>query len=173
MVKTLTATLECKLNWQYLNDENISVPSDKDQNRNKSEMASGSGASQLEIMFRDRVTVTPSTPNHDIDLAGVIEDVFGDVLTYTEVLAVLINNLNTASGDFLLVGAAAVFPWTAPFDGSATAKILCGTSSPLVFADVIDGLAVVPGSSDVLRIAHNGVSVNDIVADIVIVGHET
>lgn len=172
MAKTLTATIDAKINWQYLNDENISTPQDIDQNRSKVEMGSGGGSKSLEIMYRERAIVTPSTPNHDIDLASVV-DVFGDTLTFTEVLSLQVKNLATTTGNHLLVGAAVASAWTTPFDGSSTAKIRCGAESPLIFADVVDGLAVGGGSGSVLRIAHNGVSTDDIEFDIVIVGHET
>lgn len=173
MAKTLTATLDCLINWQYANDEEISAPVDSDRNRSKNELAAGSSANQVEIMYRERVTVTPSTPNHDLDLSGVLADVFGDTLTFTRAVAVLINNLTTTTGNHLIVGAAAANPWTAPFNGSGTATARCGAGSPLVLADLVDGYTVSAGSSDTLRVAHNGVSSDDIEFDIVILGHST
>lgn len=166
---TLSALLTATISWDNKNELENSTT--KDQNRVDCEisMAEGAGAGQINIMFHDRRTVTSSTPNDDIDLFGALEDVFGRDLEFIDIAAVLIHNRSTTPGDDLLVGAAAVNPWTAPFNGSGTSVVLVGPNSPIVLGNTLDGYAVAAGSTDVLRIAHSG-GAADMDYDLVIIG---
>ena len=129
----------------------------------------GIGPNQTNIMYRARRTVTLSTTTDDIDLAGVLIDIFGNIISFTHVKEIVILNTANVSGEDLLVGGAAANAWTQPFNTSATAKDDLWASGIWVRSAPLSGIAVTAGSSDTLRITHNG-SVGDIDYDIVIKG---
>lgn len=118
----------------------------------KIEFLTGVAANQADLLFSDERTVGIST-NDDIDLAGVLLDVSGAVITNAKIvgLAIVADAANTNT---LSVGGGTnpwVTPWIATGDG---AKIPPGGMMALVAPD-LNGLgAVVAGSSDILRIAN-------------------
>lgn len=124
----------------------------------------------LAQMYAAQRTVTPATPNDDLDLVGVLENLFGTTINFAAVKMAMIVNLNTTTGHKLLIGQASPNPWTAPFNGEDGIAV-CGPGGLWVASDVTDGLTVSSGSSDVLRVAHGG-GANDIDYVIYLFGNE-
>jgi len=167
---TLTGNLDITTRWAYQNAEDLSSPKDSEQLKIlKQVWTAGTGANQIDVMFRDRRTVTLSTTTDDLDLAGVLLDVFGNTITFTSIKEIVILNRATVSGEDLLIGAAAANAWSQPFNGSTTAQDDCFASGVWVRSAPLSGILVTAGSSDTLRITHNG-SADDIEYDIVIKG---
>lgn len=170
MAKTLTGNLDITTSWAYQNSNDISVVKDTKTLKILSQVwSNGTGPNQINFKYHDRRTVTLSTLTDDIDLAGVLADVFGDTITFIHIKEIVILNRATVSGEDLLIGGAAANAWNQPFNGSATAKDDCWASGIWVRSAPLSGIPVTAGSSDTLRVAHNG-SVDDIDYDIVIKG---
>ena len=135
----------------------------------------GSGADQLEVLYRAQHTLTLATTTVDLDLAGVLADVFGDTINFTAIKMIWIHNTAVTGGEEIRFGGAVSNPWQAPFAGSAaptTAKFEVGPRGILIACNPEDGYAVVPGSSDVLRLTHAG-AVGDIDVNVVLMGNRS
>ncbi len=172
MVRTLTGDLNIVTSWAYLNAEDLdTVKSIQELKILEQRWLDGTGPDQINIMYRARRTVTPSTTTDDIDLAGVLTDVFGNTISFTHIKEIVILNRATVSGRDLLIGAAAANAWSQPFNGSATAQDDLWASGIWVRSAPLSGIPVTAGSSDTLRVTHNGGS-DDIVYDIIIKGVE-
>jgi hypothetical protein len=128
------------------------------------QLANGTLDTQADRAWGDTRTVGISA-NDDLDLAGVLEDMFGDVFTLAEVAAIIIiaSALNTND---LVVGNAAANPFVGPLGAAAhTIKVRPG-GVLLLYAP--GGWAVVAGTGDILRIANGAGSTSDY--SIVVVG---
>ena len=170
MVKTLTGNLDVTTSWAYENPDDISTVKDIKQLKILAQVwASGTGPNQINFKYHARRTVTLATTTDDIDLAGVLLDVFGDTITFVHIKEIVILNRATVSGEDLLIGGAAANAWSQPFNGSATAKDDCWAGGIWVRTAPLSGILVTAGSSDTLRVTHNG-SADDIDYDIVIKG---
>lgn len=169
---TLTANVNAEISWNFQNALDVSTTKDIDRLKLELGLAAGTGNSQIDEMYHDQRVVTASTPNDDLDLVGVLENVFGRTINFSRVHALLIQNTSTTSGDDLLVGAAASNPWVAPFNGDVNAVVKVGPNSQLVLANNVDGFVVTGGSADVLRIAHDG-GAADITYNIALIGRKS
>lgn len=170
MAKTLTGNLDITTRWAYKNDDVISPVKDTQALKILAQVwTNGTGPNQTNFMYRARRTVTLATTTDDIDLAGVLTDVFGDTINFAHIKEIVILNRATVSGEDLLIGGAAANPWNQPFNGSGTAKDDCWASGIWVRSAPLSGIPVTAGSSDTLRVTHNG-SADDIDYDIVIKG---
>jgi hypothetical protein len=130
--------------------------------------ADGTAASQVDRVFTDQRTLAASA-TEDLDLAGVLTDIYGATITYAKIKAIVVraavaNNaanplqvtrsasngapLFMAAGDGISLAAGEVFAWVSP-SGS--------------------GKTVTAGTGDLLTFT-NGAGTNSIVYDIVILG---
>lgn len=118
----------------------------------------GTAAGQANLLFIDDRTVASAT-NDDVDLAGVLQNAFGQTITALEVVAVFIINAprsGPANTTNLTVGAG-----TNPFLGFlGGAAHTVGPLRPGAFfcigaGDAAGIGAVTPGTGDILRIANS------------------
>ncbi len=172
MAKTLTGNLNVTTSWSHQSTDEFATSKEIITLKILEQVwSNGTGPNQINKIFRDRRTVTLATTTDDIDLAGGLIDIFGDTITFTHIKEIVILNRATVSGEDLLIGGAAANAWNQPFNGSATAKDDCWASGIWVRSAPLSGIAVTAGSSDTLRVTHNG-SADDIEYDIVIKGVE-
>lgn len=170
MARTLTGNLDVTTSWTYKNSSDIADTKEVKQLKIlQQKWSDGTGPNQTNIIYRARRTVTLSTTTDDIDLAGVLTDIFGNTISFTHIKEIVILNRATVSGEDLLIGGAAANAWSQPFNGSTTAQDDCWAGGIWVRSAPLSGIAVTGGSSDTLRITHNG-SADDIDYDIVIKG---
>lgn len=117
----------------------------------------GTAANMADRLYVAQRTVASAT-NDDIDLAGVLEDAFGNALTFAELVAIFIinaprtGNPNTTP---LTIGAGSN-PVTG-FMGGTTPTIgpLRPGAAVMLMAPDAAGLgAVTPGTADILRVAN-------------------
>jgi len=131
------------------------------------ELLDGVGVNQADRLFTDQRTITASA-NDDLDLAAVLTDAFGQVITFARVKAILIVAAAANVND-LVVGAAAANAFVGPFGASThTIKVRPGGMLLLACADAT-GWAVTAGTGDILRVA-NGAGGSSVVYDIIIIG---
>ena len=174
MPDTLESTLTIVDYWKYQTIDTGRAGPKGEELRERSETiyTKGSADNQLQELFRDRRTVTTSTTADDIDVAGVLSNIFGDMITFVKLRQISIYNLATASGEFLSVGGASSNPITSIFSQSgapATASINVHPGGVLILSAPKDGFTVTAGSADTLRVNHEG-SAGDISYDIILKG---
>ncbi len=132
-------------------------------------LTSGTGANQASNVFSDTRTLAASG-SESLDLAGVLTNAFGAVLTFTKIKAIIITAEATNTND-VVVGGAAVNAFASMF-GAATDKIKVrpGGAFAIVAPDV-NGFAVTAGTGDLLQIANSGAGTG-VTYDIIIIGVE-
>lgn len=127
----------------------------------------GAGANKIEAIWHDQRTLAAST-TEDLDLAGGLTDGFGDSITFNKVKAVLVKAAAGNTND-VVVGGASSNQWAAPFgDVSDKVNVKPGGLFLLTAPDA-NGLAVVGGTGDLLRVG-NGGSGTSVTYDIIVLG---
>lgn len=117
------------------------------------EMATGTGATQADLMYTGN-RVIGATTNDDIDLAGSLVDALGATLTFAKVKLIYLENPAANDGDLVLGGAST--PFLGPFQ-DATDKIAIKPGGVLLIGSpVVAGWAVTGGSADLFRVRNGG-----------------
>src|ERR1700759_3160663 len=129
--------------------------------------STGTGAGQADRIFHDQRTIAPSA-NDDLDLAGVLIDVFGAAVTFAHIRGLIIaaeagntNNVvvgNAASNGFITwVGAA-----------THTVTVRPGCFLALCATDATS-YAVTAATADLLRVANSGAGTS-VTYDVILIG---
>lgn len=130
-------------------------------------LKTGSGLNQANLMFADRRTLAASA-SEELDLSGVLLDVFGVPLSFAKVKAIYIVADEANTNDVVLGGAAAN-AFFGPF-GAATHKLNVPPGGvALLAAPGANGWPVTPGTADILKVA-NSAAGTPVSYEIVIVG---
>lgn len=158
-IKTCTGNSIAKLAWDYENNKQSFGAKDQNAINILNSFLAGTGFGQVSLKYMDDRSVGAGTTNDDLDLTGVLVDIYGAVLAFTKVKALLIYNKSLTDGDNLLVGGAGVVgnAWAAPFNGSQVAQVVVQANSPWLLV-AMSGLPVVAGTGDILRISYAGIS---------------
>jgi len=129
--------------------------------------STGTGAGQADRIFHDQRTVAPSGTD-DLDLAGVLLDVFGATVTFARIKAITIA---AAAGNTnnVVIGAAASNQF-ATWAGAAThtVNVRPGGFFTIAATDAT-AYAVTAGTGDLLRIANSGAGTS-ITYDVILIG---
>lgn len=130
-------------------------------------LSSGTGANQASNMFHDQRTIGASS-SENLDLSGVLTNVFGVVLTFTKIKALFVRAAAANVNDVLLGNG--TNPFIGPF-GAAGASVVTvkpgGTA--LFIAPDATGYAVTAATGDILKVANSGAGTG-VTYDIVIIG---
>lgn len=114
-------------------------------------LASGILAGQADRMWSDDRTLAASA-SENLDLSGVLSDVFGAVASFAKVKAIILVAAAGNAGDIVLGGAASN-GFVGPFGGAAhTVAIRPG--GVVLLADAGAGWAVTAGTGDLLKVAN-------------------
>lgn len=131
-------------------------------------LADGVGNSQADRMFTDTRTLAPSA-NEDLDLAGVLFDVFGRAFTVVKLKCFLIvAAIGNAAANKVQVrrGATNGVPiFTAVSSGVADLE----AGGMFLWASPLAGVTVTPATGDLVNIA-NSAGTNSVNYDVVIIG---
>lgn len=119
------------------------------------------------VYFATR-TLSPST-SEQLDLAGVLEDVYGNALTFTSVYAIAVRNIGTVASRIIYGPAASNGFGTASLVGGATSRISANINSGWNLHYNPAGYPVTAGTADLLEV-ENVSSVNSATYRILIVG---
>lgn len=119
-------------------------------------LADGTLAGQADRMFQGSGTIAASG-NVDIDLAGVLTDVFGATITFARIKGLIVR-ANPANTNNLVVGGAAATQFASWVGAAANTVIVRPGATLALFAGAADLTAYVTaaGSSDLLRLANSG-----------------
>jgi len=136
-------------------------------------LPSGTGANQADRIFHDRRTIAISGTD-DLDLAGVLTDPFGALLTFVKVRGILVfagdtTGATVANTNNVVIGNAAATQFLGGFGAAAHTYAVKPGGLFLVVAPDSAGYPVGAGASDLLRIANSGAGTS-VVYEIVILG---
>lgn len=131
-------------------------------------LESGTTAGKADKVFHDQRTLAASA-SEDLDLAGVLTDVYGASITFAKIKFIAIS---AASGNTnnVLVGAASATQFVGLLNAAGVIALRPGMTFAAM-AGVLDatGMAVTAGTGDLLKIANSAGSTS-VTYDIVIVG---
>lgn len=169
MSTSLTADVIASISATLTKTSDLSLAVDTlgDGARAGQAFANGTGQDQADIVWADQRTVTAGADD-DIDVAGVLTDVFGATITAARIRAIFIKTANGATAN-LEIGAAAANPIATLF-GATNDKLVVrlGGGFLLLCAPDATGYAIVAGSADTLRVSHDGTTSDDVTYNIVI-----
>jgi hypothetical protein len=131
------------------------------------DLADGTGAGQADRMWSDRRTIAASGTD-DLDLAGVLTDAFGAVVTFARVRGLLVKAAATNTNN-VVVGGAASNQFATWAGGVAHTVNVRPGGMLLLGATDATSYAVTAGTGDLLRIANSGAGTS-VTYDIVIIG---
>jgi hypothetical protein len=114
-------------------------------------LADGTGSNQASNTYVASRTVASAT-NDDVDLAGVLTDPFGAVLTFSTIKAIVIRS-DAANTTNLTVSPAPANGFLGPF-GASTHTVQVRPGGALVFVAPQTGWTVTASTADLLRIAN-------------------
>ena len=130
----------------------------------------GVGINKAESIFRDQRTLAASA-TEDIDLAGVLTDSFGTIITFTKVKAILVYAATANTNNVQVGGAAtnAFINWVT----SATDIIEVPPNGIFFLMNpTAAGYAVTAATGDILKITNGGAGTS-VTYDIIIIGETT
>lgn len=167
MATTLAATVKAGVTATYANGLEFGSVQQTLQYSIVQAFGDGTGADQAQKLWTDQRTLAASA-TEDLDLAGGVSDVFGNVLTFTKVKALVIK---AAAGNTnnVLVGGASSNGFITPFGGAThTVTVRPGGTLVLIAPDAT-GYAVTAGTGDLLKIANSAGSTG-VTYDITVIG---
>lgn len=133
--------------------------------------ANGVAANQADKMYSAERTLGPSA-TEDLDLAGVLLDVFGAAITLAEIaaLVILADPTNNVANN-VIVGAAAANPWIGALNATGTVTLRPGQFA--VFGQTLatdgTGFPVTAATGDLLKVA-NSAGTNSVKYKVTIIG---
>ena len=130
-------------------------------------ITTGTAASQADELWHDTRTLTASA-NDDLNLS-TLTNAFGDAIALARVKCILVYSRSDNDTN-ILVGAAAANPLATLFSDTSDQIIVRPDGAFLAFAPDAIAYAVTTASADILRVAHDGGSSNDVMYDIVVIG---
>jgi hypothetical protein len=129
----------------------------------------GSGLNQSDRIFHDQRTITASG-NDDIDLAGVLTDPFGAIVTFARIKGILISAATGNTNTVIAGGGTNFFTnWLA---GTTPTVVLRPGGLLFVLAPDATGYPVTAGTADIFRVTNGGAGTS-VTYDIVLFGAST
>ena len=130
------------------------------------ELASGTAASQADMVWRDRRTIAASS-SENLDLASTLTDALGAAATFAKVKAILVI-ASDANTNEVVVGGAASNAFVGPFGGT-TPTVSVRPGGVFFVAAPAAGWTVTFSTGDILKVA-NSSSGTGVTYDIIIIG---
>lgn len=151
MAKTLNGSIELSALFDLINTLDLGADAKVPlQRRIAIPLTNGAGLNQAsEVFFDERTLAGGATEN--LDLAGVLVDALGNVLSLTKVKALVFFNLST-SLDKITIGNHATAAFLGPFGAAAhTVDVPIGGLAVFV-APTAAGWAVTAGTADMIKV---------------------
>ncbi len=153
----LEATVTCGVRWTYCKSDDIGTAQDAGGAAQTTEYATGIGPNSGNVIYRDRILLTLGQWIWDVDLLAAL-DIYSDTLAMTKVKGFFFQNLGSAVGDDIFVGAlGAPNPLIAPWGGEVWGHNVLGPQGILVLNNPVDGFTV-SATAKTIRIRHAGVT---------------
>lgn len=167
MATSLTARIRLEINADLVNSLDIGSVKYPLAYGAHYVLSDGTGADQAKEAFTDTRTLAASA-TENLDLAGVLADVFGNLLTFTKIKALIVKADATNVND-VLVGGHATAAISTLF-GDATDKVRVKPGGTVAFiAPDANGYAVTATTADMLTVANSGAGTS-VTYTIIIIG---
>lgn len=161
-----TALMQLIFSWDVQSTVGGTVGDFVDTLKLQTALTDGTGAAQVKSLYYEKTRTIAALTNYDLDLAGVLADVYGATITFTSIKALIIRNKDSAQ-DLTIGGAANPFI----LFSTALATETCYRGGFVArFAPGATGMAVTAGTGDILRI-RNGNASGSIDCEILIAGN--
>lgn len=166
MPTTLKASIKCSVAALFTSTQSFGEAADNIQKNASVAFANGAGANQADKIWRATRTLAGGA-NEELDLAGVLEDAFGNLLAFASVKAILVTAAAGNTNNVVVGGAAAN---AVPLFGDATDTVAIPPGGFFALASpAANGWVVTAGTGDKLKIA-NSAGGTGVTYDIVIIG---
>jgi len=168
MATTLTSKVQLILSALYQNPAiGIAVGQGNIDRSQVINLANGTGADQADRVFSETRTLAASG-TYDLDLAGVLTDVFGVALTFARIKAIILFAL-AANTNNVVLGNSGVNAFLGPFGAAAhTVNVMPGGMLVMVSPNAT-GWPVTAGTGDILKTT-NSAGGTGVTYDIVLIG---
>ena len=166
MASSLAVTLNMILSSVHTNAFDLSTPSENLRLDLTDTLANGTSADQANEMWHDRRSLAATTES--IDLAGSLTNIFGETLTFTSIVALIIHNRNTTVGHTLTIGGAAANAFTL-FADTSDKYVLGPNGVFMVWEPSAAGKTVTAATGDILKM---DAGANTISYDIIVIGRD-
>jgi len=153
MATSLTAKVGCSVSAEFANSLDVGSASYPINYGANYLFTDGTGANQAKEVFTDTRTLTASA-TENLDLAGVLTDAFGNVITFTKIKAIIVTAAAANTNDVVLGNhaTAAFFPMF----GAATHTTLVKPGGAVMFvAPDATGFAVTATTADMLMVTNS------------------
>lgn len=131
-------------------------------------LTNGTGETSANRLWHQALDLSSTNSfTQTLDLAGGIDDAFGNTLNLSEVKGFLVHNTSQTTGQAVSIGGAssAFASWL----GAANDLVLCGPQGTVAVFGPQDGYTVTAGSGDELEISSAG---DDITVEVTLFGDE-
>jgi len=185
MGRTFTGTITQRTDFSYVAATDVGVTSyvDDDSNYFSRAFTSGTGENQANRLYVGRFVLSAASTNMLLDLAGALEDIYGDAITMQDVKFLKVRNrgvrdedgdYNPTAGADITVGGADSNAMGSIFYGDQEAKLLVRSGGCFMLVAPLDGYPVTAGSQDVLEIEYVGseASGGDVMVDVELFGDD-
>lgn len=130
-------------------------------------LASGVGLNQADRVFSETRTIAASG-TFDLDLAGVLLDIFGSVITFARIKGIIVLPL-VANTNNVVLGNHATAAFVGPFGAAThTLAVKPGGILALIMPDAT-GWAVTPTTADMLKFTNGGAGTG-VTYDLIVIG---
>lgn len=150
MAVTVTSTLRVGFNSTISNSVGLAAGQGAIDETTILNLASGVGADQADRVFSERDKAISG--NYDVDLAGVLTDLFGSVITFARVKALYVKAAAANTGN-VIMGAAGATIWFGPFGANTHTLVIRPGQVVLLAAPDATAWPVGAGATDLLRFA--------------------
>ncbi|TCO64951.1 hypothetical protein [Actinocrispum wychmicini] len=118
------------------------------------ELATGTGVGQADKLWFDQRTLAAGA-NEDLDLAGVLADIYGQAVTFARIKALVVAAV-VANTNNVVIGAAASNQWATLLGTTGTVTLRPGAFFAAVAGSTdATGYAVTAGTGDLLRVTNS------------------
>lgn len=164
----LTSDLGISVSATLTKTADLSTASDPMSWRRAVHLESGTTAGKADMRFADTRTLAASA-TEDLDLAGVLTDVYGTALTFVRIKGIFIS-ASAANSNNVIIGAAASNQWAGLLNTTGTLTLRPGATFAAVSGSTdATAMAVTAGTGDLLKVANSGAGTS-VTYDIVIIG---
>lgn len=154
MAAELALNIKASIDWLFKDALDLSTVNDAAKAEYSQSIATGTGSGLADKIWHDARTLTAGSADN-LDLTALTQSIFGSTVSYAfvKVKGIWLRNMNTLSGDDLVIGNG-----TNPFNpglSAGTATLTAYANSVLMLQNYYAGWTVTNGSADVLKI-NNG-----------------
>lgn len=129
-------------------------------------LETGTGANESDLLYAATRTLAPSG-TENLDLAGVLTDPFGSVLTFARVKVILVRASSLNVNNVVL--GAGTNPWAGPWAGTLPTHAVSPGGLFLAVAPNAAGWPVTAATADILKVLNSGAG-TPVTYDIVLAG---